>query len=186
VAPVRLVIDVDAEVYPELHAALSKIESEASRGERLRQLAASGLVWEGLRRAAPAVQPAAVAVPPPVAVPALMPVPVPVAAAVPTPSSANLQAPPAAPPAPPADDFVDLALNAAQPLHRPPPLLVDVIPDRSPATSVKPGMQATPAADTEDERPAPFPPEGDTPPDTHAATRLRLQRMKDRGLFRNG
>lgn len=46
---IRLEFDLDSEVHPELHAALSAIASGASRGERLRQLAATGLVWEALR-----------------------------------------------------------------------------------------------------------------------------------------
>lgn len=48
-AAIRLQLDVDSEVQPELHAALCAIGSDASRQERLRQLAASGLVWERLR-----------------------------------------------------------------------------------------------------------------------------------------
>lgn len=51
---------IDSEVHPELHAVLAAIASEASRGERLRQLAAMGLVWEKIR-AAPQGQPVAVA-----------------------------------------------------------------------------------------------------------------------------
>jgi hypothetical protein len=48
-AVIRLQLDVDSEVQPELHALLCAIGSDASREERLRQLAASGLVWERLR-----------------------------------------------------------------------------------------------------------------------------------------
>ena len=48
-AVMRLVIEVDSEVYPELHAGLSAISRPDAREERLRQLAASGLVWEGVR-----------------------------------------------------------------------------------------------------------------------------------------
>jgi hypothetical protein len=49
VAVIRLELSVDSEVYPELHAALAAIGSGASRIERLRQLAATGLVWETVR-----------------------------------------------------------------------------------------------------------------------------------------
>ncbi len=45
----RLDIELDSEVYPELHAALSALSNPRSRGERLRQLAATGLVWEKVR-----------------------------------------------------------------------------------------------------------------------------------------
>ena len=48
-AVLHLQFDVDSEVYPELHAMLSSIGSNLSQAERLRQLAATGLVWERLR-----------------------------------------------------------------------------------------------------------------------------------------
>ena len=46
---IRLEFDVDSELYPELHAALSRLGSTRARGERMRQLAAAGLVWENVR-----------------------------------------------------------------------------------------------------------------------------------------
>jgi hypothetical protein len=49
VTVIRLELAVDSEVYPELHAVLTAICDAASRGERLRQLAATGLVWETVR-----------------------------------------------------------------------------------------------------------------------------------------
>ncbi len=48
-AAVRLQIEVDADVQPELYVALAALSRPASRSERLRQLAASGLIWEHLR-----------------------------------------------------------------------------------------------------------------------------------------
>ena len=48
-AVLHLQFDLDSEVYPELHAMLSSIGSSLSQAERLRQLAATGLVWERLR-----------------------------------------------------------------------------------------------------------------------------------------
>jgi hypothetical protein len=48
-AVLHLQFDVDSEVHPELHAMLSSIGSSLSQAERLRQLAATGLVWERLR-----------------------------------------------------------------------------------------------------------------------------------------
>jgi hypothetical protein len=50
VVRLRLELDIDADVYPELHATLTSLVSDASRGERLRQLAATGLVWETVRQ----------------------------------------------------------------------------------------------------------------------------------------
>ena len=48
-AVLRLQFDIDSEVYPELHELLAAIGSDVSREERLRQLAAIGLVWERTR-----------------------------------------------------------------------------------------------------------------------------------------
>ena len=48
-AVLHLQFDVDSEVHPELHAMLSSIGSSLSQAERLRQLAATGLIWERLR-----------------------------------------------------------------------------------------------------------------------------------------
>lgn len=48
-AALHLAFDIDPDVYPELHAMLSAIGSDAARGERFRQLAATGLVWETVR-----------------------------------------------------------------------------------------------------------------------------------------
>lgn len=48
-AVLHLQFDVDSEVQPELHAMLKSIGSHLSQAERLRQLAATGLIWERLR-----------------------------------------------------------------------------------------------------------------------------------------
>lgn len=48
-AVIHLDFGIDSDVHPELHAMLAVIGSGASRGERLRQLAATGLVWEAIR-----------------------------------------------------------------------------------------------------------------------------------------
>jgi hypothetical protein len=50
VAALHFEFVVDSEVYPELHAALAAIGSHESRGERIRQLAATGLLWEAVRQ----------------------------------------------------------------------------------------------------------------------------------------
>lgn len=49
-ALLHLAIDVDSDVHPELYATLAGILNLASRDERLRQLAAAGLIWETVRR----------------------------------------------------------------------------------------------------------------------------------------
>jgi len=48
-AVLHLQFDIDSEVYPELHDLLASIDNGMSREERLRQLAAIGLVWERTR-----------------------------------------------------------------------------------------------------------------------------------------
>nr|WP_297350619.1 hypothetical protein [uncultured Caldimonas sp.] len=60
----RLQVEIDSNIYPELYASLRAIESPHGQGERMRQLAASGLVWEAVRMQAPTAAPA----PPPQAV----------------------------------------------------------------------------------------------------------------------
>jgi hypothetical protein len=45
----HLQVDVDSEIYPELHELLASIGSSSSCEERLRQLAAIGLIWERTR-----------------------------------------------------------------------------------------------------------------------------------------
>lgn len=48
-AVLHVTFDIDSEVYPELHDLLASIGSDGSREERLRQLAAIGLIWERTR-----------------------------------------------------------------------------------------------------------------------------------------
>src|SRR5688572_13937136 len=48
-AVVRLELDIDGDVYPELYAALAALGQPMLRDERLRQLAAMGLAWEAVR-----------------------------------------------------------------------------------------------------------------------------------------
>src|SRR5882672_7337858 len=48
-AVLHVQFDIDSEVYPELHDLLASIGSGVSREERLRQLAAIGLIWERTR-----------------------------------------------------------------------------------------------------------------------------------------
>lgn len=53
-AVLHLDFDIDSEVYPELHELLAAMGSGVSREERLRQLAATGLIWERTRQRAQA------------------------------------------------------------------------------------------------------------------------------------
>ena len=48
-AVLHLQVEIDREVVPELHDLLASIGSGVSREERLRQLAAIGLIWERTR-----------------------------------------------------------------------------------------------------------------------------------------
>ena len=61
----RLQLDIDGDVHPELYTLLASLPLESSQAERLRQLAATGLIWEQLRaqsRRRPAATPAVAAV----------------------------------------------------------------------------------------------------------------------------
>src|SRR5688572_22624992 len=84
---VRLEFELDSEIYPELHAALAALRSTRARAERMRQLAAAGLVWEKVR-----LQGAAVTVE---AVPAPVPAPVPLPVSTPAPPVTVTVTPPA-------------------------------------------------------------------------------------------
>lgn len=176
----RLELDIDADVYPELHATLTSLVSDASRGERLRQLAAAGLVWEKLRirgqaalhgvapgpdmghGAAGALGPGLGPVPSPT-----LPAPAPRAAKAGS-RSTSRQAPAAAPvrppPAPPRPGpagFVDLALDAApEPADVPwPPVLMDVVEPASYTHAVP-----VPPSDDRPSRPMPLGPVGPVGP----------------------
>lgn len=48
-AVLQLQVDISSDVHPELHAMLASIGDGAAQAERLRQLAAAGLIWEHLR-----------------------------------------------------------------------------------------------------------------------------------------
>ena len=113
-AVIRLEFDIDSDVHPELHAMLSTIASLAARGERLRQLAATGLVWERTRIES---------LPPPTSLSAML-VSRPVAMKAPAPSVPAMQSAKAAakkrPPGAGRAGFVDLAIDAAPGSPAPP------------------------------------------------------------------
>jgi len=235
---VRLEIELDSEVYPELHAALASMRSARARAERLRQLAATGLVWEKVRiHGAAAGAPVAeerpgVVTRADVVAPDANPLP-----AIERRMAAAKRARPASPKRR-ASDFVDLAINAEpMPVPEPRPerrgvtpcrrdveqairelpvlmdvvtdLGVNVVPDVSPLDGHDDHRPHTPDLSEPapwssmnaypDDVPAPSnehaddDAEGPPEPPLHVtalshkpATRSRLMRMKERGLFKNG
>jgi hypothetical protein len=121
-AVLRLELDIESDVYPELYAQLASIKRQAARDERMRQLAATGLVWETVRihgasvtqlaaaRPASAAAAAAAAMPETPAASTARPAPAPSRSGSRGGSKAAAQTP--APPAPAvATDFVDLAIS---------------------------------------------------------------------------
>jgi hypothetical protein len=189
-AILRLELDIDSDVYPELYAKLGTIAAPGARCERVRQLAASGLVWETLRiegHAPPIVQRPAGTRPP------VQPAAPPEAAGGPAASRARRRHPEEpgfvdlaidAPPAPPSLDRVepgdlDGAIEAVG-AHL--PVLTDVLEPA--AATVREGSgeaddPLTPAM----HHTQPLWPHGTKRP---PGTRSRLMRMKERGLFKNG
>jgi len=148
-AVLRLQFDIDSEVYPELHELLASIGSDVSREERVRQLAAVGLIWERTRLRAQAD--------------ILDAVPAPVAAVVSVASvvSATLAAPASA---------------------RQFPVLTDVVDPSEVSGSGHP-IALHAAADAS--RVGANDPVHDVPEARQKAHRSRLQRMKEKGLFKN-
>lgn len=214
-AVIHLQFDVDSDVHPELHAMLASIVNASVRGERLRQLAATGLVWERVRiedHAGPlrgsAFQVKADVSSSPVNAPA------------------GRVAPKARKPAKSRPEFVDLAMDGASGLSRAPvdplalrefadeiesaarelPMLFDVLDpiDLLPAAAPSPKPRtAAPATKTKAPPETPRPaeaaaqaePAADEPPTpatispdaapTKSPPRSRLMRMKEKGLFKN-
>lgn len=142
----RLEFDIDSEVYPELHAALSALTSTRARAERLRQLAAAGLVWEKVRiHGSAAVAPAA--------------------------------AEPARRRSRPGPHDSEQAIREL-------PVLRDVVPYSDVADVAELGLPPEPEDD--DEAGLPEAALHVTALSHKPATRSRLMRMKERGLFKNG
>jgi len=163
VAVIHLEFDVDSDVHPELHAMLSSIGSDASQGERLRQLAATGLVWETYRLQGQ--------LPSPLGAPVDQVVDAAAAPAV-APSLSESQ------PAPPAPREVEHEVESAA---RELPVLFDVVhPDEATRLIAVIGKHSanSPAAGS-DPDPVPAIPH-------KSPTRPRLKRMKEKGLFKNG
>jgi len=113
---VRLEFELDSEIYPELHAALSSMRSAGARAERVRQLAAAGLVWEKVRLHGVAAGKPVMEEQPLLAAPADAASALPEMEAAPLPLIERRVAPaerppPALAPRRRAGDFVDLAIN---------------------------------------------------------------------------
>ena len=160
----QLQIDIDSDVHPELHAMLALVARAPARAERLRQLAATGLIWEQLRAQARSSPLAAGG-----------------SGIEPTPISASAGEPR------PADGASRTAPRGDI------PVLTDVIDE---ATLPLPAHAADADADAaldlasdwdlvgvdrKHDRPEPAP-----TPVRQRAVRPRLQKMREKGLFRNG
>lgn len=215
-AVLHLALEIDGDVHPELYAMLAALITDGARGERVRQLASTGLLWEVLRAHGhlPAQHQQ-------------------------LPAAGESRAAALSPATPPerrptrkkSADFVDLAIDAVPeaellPPPLPPgrgydrdfeaairelPVLNEVVdpspsaPRRAPPAPAKPrkpatrrGAEAAPRALTEPAEPA-----ADAPaelPSVRApldedeaaliphkpAVSSRLMRMKEKGLFKNG
>ncbi|MCW5665336.1 MAG: hypothetical protein KIT35_16005 [Piscinibacter sp.] len=173
-ATLELLVEIDSDVHPELYALLASVGRASLRPERLRQLAAGGLIWEHLRAqprldaaASPALAEAArTADRSAIARAAVRSVEVPAVESVAIPV-------PAAPPEPPPvlQDVVEIAA-------RPPRVRAAVPPRRLP-----PPRQAEAAPPAAAAPPEPLPEfAGGKKP----GPRSRLLLMKERGLFKNG
>ena len=175
-ATLQLQVEIDSEVHPELYAVLSAIGKASLRPERLRQLAAGGLIWEHLR-AQPRLDAGAGAALAETA-----------RAADSSALGRALARTRAAPPA-------ELAPAAEEP-----PVLQDVVEMAAVQSAPRPRTRAAPerragavAADPEPTAAPPAPddaPAAAMPADETAAKRSgprsRLLLMKERGLFKNG
>jgi len=161
-AILRLDLEIDSEVYPELYAQLAAIQRPGARDERLRQLAANGLAWETVRMYGAAVMPA-----PPERKKPPRPAP---------PAPARKTA--ARPPPPALTDFVDLAISAVPPEA---PLNLAAVAAQLPVLVDVVETEAPPAAAEE-----PASPEAVQAEPQRTGPRSRLLRMKERGLFKNG
>ena len=190
-AVICLELDIDSDVYPELYAKLVAISAPGARCERVRQLAAGGLVWETLRiegqappigrRPAGPQSPAKSAVQPKV-------LSEPVASRTARATSAKASFVDLAINAPPVPHSLDRAVagdlgRAIRAVGAKLPVLTDVLEStvEPPINEGAEGMDdTTPAAVRHTQ---PLWPHGTKPPPT---TRSRLMRMKERGLFKNG
>jgi hypothetical protein len=173
-ATLHLELEIDSDVHPELYARLASIERSAARLEKLRQLAATGLIWEITRLHGPAFRDAEAVEPTPLASP---PVGLAGGPAPPVDAGAVADHPPVVPEdVPVLVDVVDEAEMDGAAIEDPPPAALSVpVPEGIEPRTPAPFMPVPPA-------PAPVP--ADVP---HGRTRsARMRRMKESGLFQSG
>jgi hypothetical protein len=176
-ATLELQVEIDSEVHPELYALLAAVGRASLRPERLRQLAAGGLIWEHLR-AQPRLDAAAQ--------PALAETARAADRAALARAAARAVAAPAEPVPAPAVEEPPVLQDVVELAPRPAP--------RSRSRAAAPAAAAQAAAQAA--APAVAPPRADeapaaaAPPAPDGATktgpRSRLLLMKERGLFKNG
>jgi hypothetical protein len=192
-AIIHVRIDVDSDVYPELYAMLEAIERAASRPERMRQLAANGLIWEHLRARPVQAPPDALmgvpqGAPALAAAPASAPVPSPTAAQVSSPAQVASPMPAAPVPsaaiaAPPKTLAAERAKAAAAPLRSvAPPGNVPVLYDAVEVAGAERRKGTAPAPTA----PSPESAEPAVTTERRSGSRPRLMKMKEKGLFNNG
>ena len=169
-ATLHLELDIDSDVHPELFVRLASIERSPARLEKLRQLAATGLIWEIARLHGPAFSG-------------------PEAVTFASPADAGDRPEPA----------VDAGSVGDHPAIVPEdvPLLVDVVDDAEivgveVGDAAPPQVAAPEAIDDDHSARRPSQPEAFVPPPLPAEapggrTRsARIKRMKESGLFQNG
>lgn len=168
-ATLHLELDIDSDVHPELFVRLASIERSPARQEKLRQLAATGLIWEIARLHGPAFS---------------------------APEAVTLAAAPGQVDGPgPAVDAGSASSHAAI-VPEDVPLLVDVVDEAEIAgagvADAAPSPAASPDASADDAPRHPWTPQAPSiappPPEaTGGRTRsARIKRMKESGLFQNG
>ena len=166
-AVLHLELDIDSDVHPELHAALAAIRRDGAREEKVRQLAATGLIWEVVRLHGPGFVDAAPerpGAPPPSVVTDL-------------------------PGLEPAGAVVDAGTAADHPPVIPEdvPMLVDVVPEDffeaipTGAGGLDDRGRTNPDAVLPEALPTPGEAEAVAP-----RRSARMRRMKESGLFQNG
>ncbi|MEP7099683.1 MAG: hypothetical protein ABI781_04195 [Burkholderiales bacterium] len=192
-AIVHVRLDVDSEVYPELYTILAPLDRAASRSERVRQLASSGLIWEYLRVHGPtrtsvdidvgnqevvteksvASQP----VPPPIdPTPPTPPVPPPpkMPAKLPAATAQRIAADP--------ENTTGGSKRAALPRASPP----SDVPTLYDAVELKETDAGTGAPESAQAAHPSAPVESAPQPARKTGPKPRLMRMKEKGLFSNG
>jgi hypothetical protein len=190
----RFELGIDSNVYPELYAKLASLERLESRAEKLRELAATGLIWELLRLGSPGFAESAPA-PFDAQADAAEAGPRSALAAAPAtderPAEAHaLPAPPRALPAVDAGSVADHAPRVPQNV----PVLFDVVAEGD--TAVEFALaDATPEPAEGNTATAPEAPRAAAGSAAAAslaeatvtkARSARMKRMKDSGLFQNG